>query len=355
MSFSIKEALNIMNKDELLIAQLEDKYNQAKDYYMITSGDFLDAHERKVAEKYFISKKIPFADVFSEKLPGGEIRCLFYGGYPDAERCIPVFVPDYICIFEETDDLHSISCTGSNSLSADKSHTFSADKSYVLSAEISGLLKIIRTSLPKHGRVLSHRDYLGSLLSLGIDRGKTGDILVRTETVKNEVTFVSSSFGETKKNLQSSDGTIEKSQLPEHTGETKKNLAPGADIIVCFEIADFIRMNYARAGRRTFESEVLDIEALHVVKSDASSKTDTLASLRLDCIVASAFGVSRAKAADAIRTGAISVNSVETIKPDYIIEEKDKIVFRRHGKAVIASIGGKSRKDRIYVTFEIYK
>ena len=37
-----------MKTDELLIAQIEDKIRQADDWGMLTSGDFLDIHERKV-------------------------------------------------------------------------------------------------------------------------------------------------------------------------------------------------------------------------------------------------------------------------------------------------------------------
>ena len=41
-----------MNNDELLIARLEDKIDQAADKYMLTAGDFLDMHQRKIAEDY---------------------------------------------------------------------------------------------------------------------------------------------------------------------------------------------------------------------------------------------------------------------------------------------------------------
>ena len=71
-----------MNDDALLIAQLEDKAVQAADRYMITSGSFLDSHQRRIAEDLARSGRFP-------------VRVFFYGGYMDAERCLPVFLPDY--------------------------------------------------------------------------------------------------------------------------------------------------------------------------------------------------------------------------------------------------------------------
>lgn len=269
-----------MHSDELLIARLEDKIQQAADNYMMTAGDFLDMHQRKVAEDFCKSRKLP-------------VRWLFYGGYEEAERCMPVFLPDYI-------DVPAVDENGN----------------MTVPGEIAELVKVIRVSVPKGGRVLTHRDYLGSLLALGLDREVTGDILVR--------------------------------QPDEKTGG-------GADIIVETGVAEFIEMNYDKAGRASLSVSVLPIEALDRGTQNIVSKHDTVASLRLDNIVSSAFALSRAKAAEAIRRGIVSVNSVEALKVDQEVSEGDRIVLRGKGKAVLTEAGGRSRKDRIIVNFSIYK
>ena len=270
-----------MNADELLLARLEDKINQSSDNYMLTAGDFLDMHQRKIAEDYCKSRKLP-------------VRCMFYGGYEDAERCMPVFLPDYI-----------------EAAAADGS-----EDAWKVPEEVADLVRIIRVTAPKGGRVLTHRDYLGSLLALGLDREVTGDILVR--------------------------------QANEKTGG-------GADIIVESGVAEFIEMNYDKAGRTNLQVTVLPIEELDTGTQRITQKRDTVASLRLDNIVSSAFALSRAKAAEAIRRGIVSVNSMEALKIDQEIREGDKIVVRGKGKAVLAEAGGRSRKDRIIVTFNIYR
>ena len=257
-----------MNSDELLIARLEDKIRQAADNYMMTAGDFLDMHQRKVAADYCKSRSIP-------------VEHMFFGGYEEAERCMPVFFPDYIEM-----------------------------------SQIEDLLRLIRVTAPKGSRTLTHRDYLGSVLALGLDREVTGDILVR--------------------------------QADERSGG-------GADIIVKAGVAEFIAMNYDKAGRTNLEVQILPIAQLDTGTQNITQKHDTVASLRLDSIVSSAFALSRAKAAEAIRRGIVSVNSMEALKVDQEIEAGDRIVLRGKGRAVLAEVGGRSRKDRILVTFNMYR
>jgi len=279
-----------MNNDELLIARIEDKIDQAADKYMLTAGDFLDMHQRKIAEDYCKSRKLP-------------VRYIFYGGYADAERCMPVFLPDYIEL-----------PAGGGTASVEGSSA--AGAAGQIPEEIAELLSVVRVTAPKGGRVLTHRDYLGSLLALGLDREVTGDILVR--------------------------GPDEK------TGG-------GADIIVETGVAEFIEMNYNKAGHTNLTVEILPIGALDTGLVNIVKKRDTVASLRLDNIVSSAFAVSRSKAAEAIRRGIVSVNSVECLKVDRIIEEGDRVTLRGKGKIALAEVGGRSRKDRIIVTFNLYR
>jgi len=279
-----------MNNDELLIARIEDKIDQAADKYMLTAGDFLDMHQRKIAEDYCKSRKLP-------------VRYIFYGGYADAERCMPVFLPDYIEL-----------PAGGGTASVEGSSA--AGAAGQIPEEIAELLSVVRVTAPKGGRVLTHRDYLGSLLALGLDREVTGDILVR--------------------------GPDEK------TGG-------GADIIVETGVAEFIEMNYNKAGHTNLTVEILPIGALDTGLVNIVKKRDTVASLRLDNIVSSAFAVSRSKAAEAIRRGIVSVNSVECLKVDRIIEEGDRVTLRGKGKIALAEVGGRSRKDRTIVTFNLYK
>ncbi|MDO4544526.1 MAG: YlmH/Sll1252 family protein [Bacillota bacterium] len=170
-------------------------------------------------------------------------------------------------------------------------------------------LSIIRIKAPAGGRKLTHRDYLGSLTGLGLKREMIGDIL----TTEN-----------------------------------------GADVIIMDEIKGFLLLNYSKAGRANLLLEAVNLMELSIPETKTALVKDTVASLRLDNLVASAFSMSRAKAAEAIRTGIVFIDSAQAEKPDMQVAEGAKLVLRGKGKAYLRQVGGRTRKDRIAITIERY-
>lgn len=154
---------------------------------------------------------------------------------------------------------------------------------------------------------LTHRDYLGSLMGLGLRRDGIGDILVG-----------------------------------EH----------GADIIVLRELAPFLKMHYGRAGRKRLEVSEIPLAALIVPEEKVSFIRDTVASMRLDAIVAAMFRLPRAKAADAVRAGRVFVNQRACERPDHPVAEHDRITLRGAGRGEVDGILGESRKGRIVVSLK---
>lgn len=310
-----------MKEDNYLLGQIEDKISACDNKYIMTNTGFLDSHQQSIARIFCKKNHIPIyplefsrngsavsngsaasngsatsngsaaldgsaasdgsaatttrngsaASTGSADLP--PVRTSFYGGYEDAERVILINMPDYF-------DL-----------------------------ERDNPLCIIRAEKTAGSRELTHRDYLGSLLGLGLKRDMIGDIIVRSD---------------------------------------------GADIIVMEDIADFILMNYYKAGRTSLSVSRLPISELIQNERKVTLVTDTVASLRLDSVIASAFGLSRGKAAEAISRGIVFVNNMEITKTDFQISEGDKLTLRGKGKAVLAEVGGRSRKDRQYITIERY-
>jgi RNA-binding protein YlmH len=169
---------------------------------------------------------------------------------------------------------------------------------------------VIRANIArKGGRTPEHRDYLGALTGLGIRREMTGDILVRED---------------------------------------------GADIIVLSEIADFILAEYGKAGRVELTVSAVPIQELSIPAREPQIITDTVASVRLDNVVASAFRVSRTRAVTMIRQGLVFVDHLESQKPDQKLEENSLISVRHKGRIRLTQIGGTSRKGRCHITLEKY-
>ena len=81
---------------------------------------------------------------------------------------------------------------------------------------------------------------------------------------------------------------------------------------------------------------------------------DTVATLRLDAVVAAGFSTSRAKAAGFISAGRVAVNHRECLKADRPVSQGDTLTCRGLGKCVLTQVLGESRKGRIMVVLERY-
>ena len=77
----------------------------------------------------------------------------------------------------------------------------------------------------------------------------------------------------------------------------------GADILVLEEMAEFLLLHYSQAGRVALKLKEVPLSELRIPEVRSVTHKDTVASLRLDNVISSAFSLSRAKAAEAIRSG----------------------------------------------------
>ena len=231
-------------------------------------------------------------DVCRGLCAGSDVEWSLEGGYEDAER--------RICVLRPRDPWGD-----GSPADAWNNEVGAADPS---GGGPSGPICVLRISIPKGSPKLAHRDYLGSLLGLGIERHVTGDILVRED---------------------------------------------GADAVVLSDMAEYIAQNLTSVGRASVSCEVLDISQLIAGQQLTKEIKDTVASLRLDSVCASAFRTARGKAQDAIKAGLVSVNGRQCLKPDTELSEGDRISCRGKGRAVLAEVGGRTRKDRITITLRV--
>lgn len=203
---------------------------------------------------------------------------VFWGGYEGAERTSAVFLPDYIEEADnETSDITFVT------LSVDKFNKSTAD--------------------------FSHRDILGSLMALGLERDAIGDI--------------------------TADG-----------GEGR--------FVILKRVLPFVLQNLDKVGRYPVTlTETGDVP--FVKREDFDEKSDTVASMRLDGIVASVFSLSRSTASDKISAGLVQVNGTPSKKADSEVREGDKISLKGSGKALLVKTDGVSRKGRIRIVFRKYK
>ena len=155
----------------------------------------------------------------------------------------------------------------------------------------------------------SHRDFLGALMGTGIARDVVGDICVGKGY---------------------------------------------CDFFVTSEIAPYILQNFTGAGRTKLHLKQLPLSQVQIAEPETKQIKDTLASLRLDGVIAAGFRVGRSLAAQYVTAGKAAINGLPCEKPDKPVEEGVKISVRGLGKIKLVSVNGRTKKDRISVTIHRY-
>ena len=154
-----------------------------------------------------------------------------------------------------------------------------------------------------HQTAPSHRDLLGSVMALGIQRQWVGDIVLEKER---------------------------------------------AALFAAEAIAAHIASTLAQAGKVSLQVESLP-EAPSMEAPAGVPFRDTVPSLRLDALVASGMCLSRAKAAALIQAGQVKLRHAQTLRPDARVEVGDMISVRGMGRLQLSQVGNPTRKDRLPV------
>ena len=192
-----------------------------------------------------------------------------FGGYELAERQIAVFHPEAPVFYAD----YPVKCLKITPLNA------------------------------KFAEDLNHRDYLGAVLNLGIDRACLGDILVEED----------------------------------------------AAYLFCLErMADFIRDNLIRIRHTSVYVEQVEAENFHY-EPKYKEVSGTVASVRLDKLLALAFNASRSSLTGLIEGGKVFVNGKLVTSNGYEPKEGDLISVRGMGRFRFRETGGQSKKGREYV------
>ncbi len=157
--------------------------------------------------------------------------------------------------------------------------------------------------------VLSHRDFLGAVMSLGVSRESIGDIAVFEGRA---VLFADSKIADYLSNQITTVGSV------------------GVRVSV-------LKENYPDFPQKFEESFI------------------SVASMRLDNITAALANLSREKTAQIILSGLVSVNYVQNQNVSHLLTVGDIISIRKKGKFVITDNSGTTKKGRIRLSVKIFK
>lgn len=261
-----------MREDAALFARLDDLASRA-DRGEVTCTAFLTPREVIVGRRYAAAH-------------GYGQRVVAWGGCADAERARLFFLPEYYEGLVAPSDWPEQLCD--------------AVEQTVVAIRIRG----------SGYRTLSHRDFMGSVLGLGIDRAAVGDIAVIDE--REAVVFC----GE---------------PVATFLVESLEKVA-----------SDTVRVSRVAAG-----------QAVSVPRRFAPI-SDTVASPRLDCVVAALANLSRERAQEAVRSGLCEVDYEAVEACDAPLEPPCVLSVRGVGKFRLLSLSGPTKKGRLRLTAEKY-
>ena len=151
---------------------------------------------------------------------------------------------------------------------------------------------------------LGHRDVLGSLLSLGVDREFIGDIIATKDCAK---------------------------------------------ILVDKKMCDYFTANLTQIGGASVTTTVDELENISPKEERTKEIRATVASLRIDSIAAAGFGMSRSKAVQEIAAEKIKLNWQTVKNASQAIKQGDILSMRGRGRLEVAEIRGQTKKGRVGV------
>ena len=249
-----------MEKDHLLEKRIQELANLADRKGCATFTDFLNLNEQNIL--YSTLQK--FSWVHGET----------FGGYEGAERVVAAFIPEIVY----TDWEYPISCI-----------------------RIEPLNK-------KFAEQLSHRDILGALMNLGIERSRTGDIAIcDTEAYL----FCNTSLA----------------------------------ALICDELT--------RIRHTAVKCSMCKLDDFSW-KPKTEMIRGSIASVRLDSIIALAFQASRSSLLSLIEEGKVFVNGKLITTNAYVLKADDLVSVRGLGKFRYRYVTGQTKKGRCMVEIEKY-
>ena len=245
-----------MNKEEVMLQKrLIELSNLSYKRDIVTFSDFLNLNELNILHT---TPK----DLFPS-------RYETYGGYEPAERQMVAFLPDALYY----------------------------DYQYPIS-----VLRISPANR-KFAEELTHRDFLGGILHLGIERSCLGDLLV-----EDSVCYV----------------------------------------FVTDTMADFICEQLTRIRHTVVKTEKIDGESFSFTPRLETVK-GTVASVRLDTVLSVAFPLSRSRMTGLVEGGKVFVNGKLITSNGYRLKEGDIISVRGMGKLVYQGVLSETKKGRQYI------
>ncbi len=239
-----------MDNDKLLLSKIRDISKLSEKYNQARFSDFLDEAEK--------------AKIQSENLALGGV---WFGGYEGSARQMLGFFPKWCELSKDEFPISAVKITN------------------------------------KGTRHLSHRDYLGTIMSLGLQRRKIGDI-----AVGDSFAYVFLNKG-------------------------------AAELVASIE-------KIANSG---VKCEIVPLSECIIPSPEYKLLNIVAASMRLDAVVGAVCNLSRKNASALILSAKCDVNHITVLRTDYTVKSGDTLSIRGFGRFLVEEINGETRSGRLHI------
>lgn len=229
-----------------------------------------DYYEEAIEGKIVLTKFLDFDEINQIKtIEKDGLKIYFYGGYDEAERVRAII--QYA--------------------------------SYEPPQKEDFKINIYQATFNDNYSSIGHRNVLGSIMSLGIERNTFGDIYISENSIY---------------------------------------------LITSFEISKYLIQNMPLINHQNLKfNQVENIEQNHI-KPD-QLKTVNVASLRLDAVLARCLNLSRNQVTELIESGMVAINHRITKSITYKCSENEIISIRKYGRIKILENVKTTKKDRLVI------
>ncbi|MCR5546387.1 MAG: hypothetical protein K6F30_07935 [Lachnospiraceae bacterium] len=250
--------------DSILVHRFHDMATKASRSGGVVFSNFLNLNE---------------LNLLSEERNNLEASFDLFGGFSNAERQIACFQSDAFSLYSNKEIEYPMYCIQ------------------------------IDYASKKYAEKLSHRDVLGSLMNLGIERDLLGDIIFYKDSI-----YV-------------------------FALQTAKELI----------LSDLSKIRHTQVRTR-----VVPLDEFHY-EPDYKECTIMIASNRLDAFVASVCNLSRQKSSEYILSEKVFINGKLITNHNSKLEEGDIVSLRGYGKLKVISFPGVTKKGKMKIIYWLYQ
>lgn len=255
--------------------------------YAVKCSDFLTPPEQRAA--FDIASEMRAAD-----------RCFFWGGAFDAQRRVMFMLPEWMLSYQST---------LGGAFDARREEIFYSVMKDMSGEELFSSVSAVEISGSGYESI-GHRDLLGALLALGIERDCVGDIAVMSDT--NAYVFL-------------------KSRMTAH-----------------------VKGSLTKVGRDTVKVYDAELDGAFRIPVEFEQISESVSSERLDGVIKAVYKMSRSDAEELVSRGEVTLNYKGELKGDRMLSPGDVVSVRGYGKFIYDGNGGVNRRGRLKIQIRKY-